>query len=221
MGLDLPSAPNGTSMDHNITLCRPGTFQPQSGRSGTCLRCPIGFMCPLFGLSMPMLCPGGAICERLSLVVPSSLCINGHYCNKGTKMSSQIAQSTTETEGGATAEKFCTSCGCGDDPTGVPTGVPTPSPPDDECKGGKDEIDLENKGTRTCKKIEEKKWCDEKVVGGGKAKKFCTSCGCGDDPTGFPTPSPPVDPTGVPTPSPPDDECKGGKDEIDLENKGT
>merc|ERR1712194_732752 len=130
---------------------------------------------------------------------------------------------------GGKAKKFCTSCGCGDDPTGFPTpsppvdptGVPTPSPPDDECKGGKDEIDLENKGTRTCKKIEEKKWCDEKVVGGGKAKKFCTSCGCGDDPTGFPPPSPPVDPTGVPTPSPPDDECKGGKDEIDLENKGT
>merc|ERR1712194_544221 len=122
--------------------------------------------------------------------------------------------------GGDTAEKFCTSCGCGADPTGAPvaTGVPTPSPPDDECKGGKDEIDLENKGLRTCDKILSKGWCDEKVVGGGKAKKFCTSCGCGDDPTGAPVA---VVPTGVPTLSPPDDECKGGKDEIDLENKGT
>jgi hypothetical protein len=25
---DLPSAPNGKMMNHNITLCEPGTFQP-------------------------------------------------------------------------------------------------------------------------------------------------------------------------------------------------
>ena len=94
-------APNGTTMSHNITLCPPGTFNPQAGftpqNSNTCLRCPIGFMCPLFGLIAPILCPAGAICERLGLVVPSSLCVNGHYCDKGTKTSSPISQSTTVT----------------------------------------------------------------------------------------------------------------------------
>merc|ERR1712194_885025 len=104
------------------------------------------------------------------------------------------------------AKKFCTSCGCGVDPTGVPTGVPTPSPPGDDCKGDDDKIELENEGKKECSKILEKNWCEEKVVGGGTAKKFCTSCGCGDDP--------------VPTPSPPDDDCKGGDDKIDLKNGG-
>ena len=93
---DSPTAPNGTVMNHNITLCKPGSFQPQNGQ-GQCLRCPIGFICPLFGLTKPILCPAGVICELLGLVVPSSPCVSGHFCNKGTKISSQIAQSTTET----------------------------------------------------------------------------------------------------------------------------
>ena len=91
-----PTAPNGTIMNHNITLCEPGTFQPQNGQE-QCLPCPVGYVCPSFGLSKPVLCPAGSICERLGLIVPSSLCLSGHYCNEGTKMSSPIASSTTET----------------------------------------------------------------------------------------------------------------------------
>merc|ERR1712194_934023 len=102
--------------------------------------------------------------------------------------------------GGDTAKKFCTICGCGEDP------VPTPSPPDDDCKGGDDKIDLKNGGEQKCKNIFKDGLCEEKVQGGGKAKNFCTSCGCGED--------------SVPTPSPPDDDCKGGDDKIDLKNGG-
>ena len=91
-----PTAPNGTIMNHNITLCEPGTFQPQNGQE-QCLPCPVGYVCPSFGLSKPVLCPAGSICERLGLIVPSSLCLSGHYCNEGTKMSSPIASSATET----------------------------------------------------------------------------------------------------------------------------
>jgi hypothetical protein len=94
--LDFPSAPNGTTMNHNITLCKPGTFQPQNGQ-GMCLPCPIGFICPSFGLSRPVICPPGSICDRLALVVPSSQCVSGHFCNEGTKLSSQMSQSTSET----------------------------------------------------------------------------------------------------------------------------
>ena len=94
--IESPAAPNGTITGHNVTLCEPGTFKPRAGE-GQCLPCPIGFICPLFGMTKPILCPAGSICERLSLVVPSSACVNGHYCSKGTKMSSRIAESTTET----------------------------------------------------------------------------------------------------------------------------
>ena len=79
-----PNAPNGTVLDKNFTLCDPGTFKPQSG-PGRCLPCPIGFICPSFGLSTPVVCPAGSICGRLALIVPSFKCISGHYCNEGTK----------------------------------------------------------------------------------------------------------------------------------------
>ena len=93
----LPTAPNGTTiMGHNITQCEPGTFQPQNGQEH-CLPCPVGFRCPFFGMSKPTLCEAGSICEHLGLVVPSSPCISGHYCNEGTKMSSQIALESTDT----------------------------------------------------------------------------------------------------------------------------
>merc|ERR1711935_1171448 len=103
---------------------------------------------------------------------------------------------------GKTAAKFCSSCGCGDDP------VPTPSPPDDKCKSDEDEIKLTEKGLQTCATIAAKEWCDKEVKkkDGKTAAKFCSSCGCGDDP--------------VPTPSPPDDKCKGNEDEIKLTEKG-
>jgi len=93
----LPTASNGTTtMGHNITQCEPGTFQPQNGQEH-CLPCPVGFICPFFGMSKPTLCDAGSICEHLGLVVPSSPCISGHYCNEGTKISSQIALESTDT----------------------------------------------------------------------------------------------------------------------------
>ncbi len=90
-----PNAPNGTVWDKNLTLCDPGTFKPQSG-AGRCLPCPIGFICPLFGLSTPVVCPAGSICDRLALILPSSKCISGHYCNEGTKTQYTMFFSSTD-----------------------------------------------------------------------------------------------------------------------------
>ena len=66
--VESPVASNGTTMGHNVTLCEPGTFQPQNAQR-QCLPCPIGFMCPLFGQINPVICPVGAICDRLGLIV--------------------------------------------------------------------------------------------------------------------------------------------------------
>ena len=96
ISIDSPTSSNGTIMSHNTTLCEPGTFQPQNGQ-GHCLPCPVGFICPEFGIARPILCPAGSICEQLGLIMPSSPCTSGHYCNNGTKMSSQIVLSTTDT----------------------------------------------------------------------------------------------------------------------------
>merc|ERR1712238_171673 len=81
------------------------------------------------------------------------------------------------------ASDFCTSCGCGESPP-VTTATPT-SPPTDgfSCKGDDVDLTLKNEGTKTCFKIKNKKFCNEKVqtpVGNKKrAFDFCTSCGCG------------------------------------------
>jgi len=95
---NLSPATNGTYMSsassHNLTLCEPGTFQPQNGQNH-CLICPVGYICPMFGMAQPMICPGGYICSSLGLSTPSSECIAGHYCLEGTKMATQIADSST------------------------------------------------------------------------------------------------------------------------------
>lgn len=96
---DLLPATNGTYMSsassHNLTLCEPGTFQPQNGQNH-CLICPVGYICPMFGMARPMTCPRGFICSRLGLSAPSSPCIAGHYCLEGTKMATQIVDSSTD-----------------------------------------------------------------------------------------------------------------------------
>jgi len=80
-------------------------------------------------------------------------------------------------EGSKTAVEFCTSCGCGE------VLDPSPSPPDDECKGDEVKIELKGKGKKTCAKIKERSFCNEKViVADGNTKRasdFCTICGCG------------------------------------------
>ena len=91
------SSTNGTHTSlasHNLTLCEPGTFQPQSGQD-YCILCPVGYFCPLFGMSKPLICPIGFICSRLGLTSPSSSCLAGHYCLEGTKSASEIAKSST------------------------------------------------------------------------------------------------------------------------------
>merc|ERR1712238_364110 len=115
------------------------------------------------------------------------------------------------------ASDFCTSCGCGESPP-VTTATPT-SPPTDgfSCKGDDVDLTLKNEGTKTCFKIKNKKFCNEKVqtpVGNKKrAFDFCTSCGCGG--------SPPLTTT-LPT-SPPTDgfSCMGAEMELRLKDKGT
>ncbi|KAK1742182.1 IPT/TIG domain-containing protein, partial [Skeletonema marinoi] len=97
VGLDeLLNAPNGTTMGHNVTLCEPGTFKPRSDQ-GMCLPCPVGYLCPLRGMSQPIVCPEGHICSKLGLVSPSSPCVPGNYCLQGTKSSHPMAYSEAET----------------------------------------------------------------------------------------------------------------------------
>ncbi len=81
---ELSTAPNGTIMQYNATSCEPGSFKPRSDHD-SCLPCPVGYFCPMRGMSKPLLCREGYICSELGLVVPSSPCIAGHYCLKGTK----------------------------------------------------------------------------------------------------------------------------------------
>ena len=92
---NLSNAPNGTTMGHNVTLCEPGSFKPRSNL-GVCLPCPVGYLCPLRGMSQPIICPEGHICSKLSLVSPSSPCVAGNYCLEGTKSSIPMAHSEVE-----------------------------------------------------------------------------------------------------------------------------
>ena len=54
--LDIMPCPNGTFSptpdSHNFTLCPPGQFQPRTSQPA-CLPCPIGFICPAFGMARP------------------------------------------------------------------------------------------------------------------------------------------------------------------------
>ena len=81
--------PNGTYASEgsrNFSLCNPGTFQPQE-RQIACLLCPVGYICPDFGMSRPLLCPSGYVCDIFGLKYPRIYCPMGHYCPSGTKTS--------------------------------------------------------------------------------------------------------------------------------------
>ena len=87
--LQILMAPNGTATgtgkgQFNFTLCKPGEFQPRRSQS-RCLKCPVGFVCPDFGMSKPDLCPAGFVCQALGLREPKIRCPAGHYCMAGTK----------------------------------------------------------------------------------------------------------------------------------------
>ena len=84
----LPS-PNGTYCtegSRNFSLCIPGMFQPQERQIG-CIPCPVGFICPDFGMSQPRICPAGFVCDTYGLKYPRIYCPMGHYCGYGTKAS--------------------------------------------------------------------------------------------------------------------------------------
>eukprot|EP01029_Cantina_marsupialis_P013339 TRINITY_DN2955_c0_g4_i3.p1 TRINITY_DN2955_c0_g4~~TRINITY_DN2955_c0_g4_i3.p1 ORF type:complete len:2510 (+),score=474.52 TRINITY_DN2955_c0_g4_i3:87-7616(+) len=84
------AAPNGTyaegSGNVNFTMCEPGAFQPKTQQT-SCLRCPIGFYCPDFGMAAPRICKAGFVCDILGLRTPVTPCPPGHYCLEGTKTS--------------------------------------------------------------------------------------------------------------------------------------
>ncbi|DBA03616.1 TPA: hypothetical protein N0F65_006795 [Lagenidium giganteum] len=90
MNGNIMRSPNGTisssrsAMNGNFTLCAPGTFQPRES-ARLCLPCPVGFFCPDFGMSKPILCPAGKVCDTHGLRTPIKPCPSGHYCRKGTK----------------------------------------------------------------------------------------------------------------------------------------
>ena len=77
--------PNGThctSDRRNFTLCEPGHFQ-RIQQQDACDPCPVGFVCPDFGMSSPQICPAGFVCDRLGLRYPATFCPMGHYCPPG------------------------------------------------------------------------------------------------------------------------------------------
>merc|ERR1712238_549702 len=119
--------------------------------------------------------------------------------------SNGLCEEGVENEDNKTAENFCTSCGCGEDP--VP--APTPSPPDEDCTLEDDDLlKLTTKNNeKTCAYINTKGLCDDPVENQDDktAADFCISCGVCDG-----------DPVPAPTPSPPDEDCKGDKDKIKL-----
>lgn len=89
-GLGMLPCPNGTACSGagacaiNFTLCAPGTFQPRAAQHA-CLRCPVGYTCPDAGMSRPILCRAGSVCDVPGLVTPVTACPAGHSCAPGTK----------------------------------------------------------------------------------------------------------------------------------------
>jgi hypothetical protein len=131
-------APNGTFCDldsRNFSLCVAGTFQPQEGKQ-SCLPCPIGYVCPDFGMSRPQICPAGFVCDTYGLRHPRVLCPMGHYCREGTKTSdiTSFLSSATAPQNGYPGRRLMIngSVGVGEQPlwslnpsTGVVTFVPS------------------------------------------------------------------------------------------------
>ncbi|KAJ8611307.1 hypothetical protein CTAYLR_006612 [Chrysophaeum taylorii] len=50
--------------------------------------CPNGtvcYVCPDHGMTKPVVCPAGFVCDKLGLRMPTTYCPSGHYCLEGTK----------------------------------------------------------------------------------------------------------------------------------------
>lgn len=48
-----------------------------------CTACPLGRVCPVEGLFLPVLCPPGYACNQEELAFPVNLCKIGHVCLGG------------------------------------------------------------------------------------------------------------------------------------------
>ena len=67
----------------NFTLCFPGTYQPLRGQAD-CLRAPIGYHAPEFGMPVPRICPSGFVCDETGIARVTEPCPEGHICGPGT-----------------------------------------------------------------------------------------------------------------------------------------
>ena len=56
-------------------LCPPGYFQPEGQQD--CAICPVGYICPDLGLSRPLVCPAGAICDIKDCVMLQRVALKG------------------------------------------------------------------------------------------------------------------------------------------------
>lgn len=61
----------------------PGTSNSLYGQV-KCAKCPVGTLCPEYGMQTPVLCPAGYVCDRDGLAVWSRQCPPGYYCLEGT-----------------------------------------------------------------------------------------------------------------------------------------
>jgi hypothetical protein len=66
------------------SLCTPGFYNDQRARDA-CIECPIGYICPIEGLDLPLICPAGALCAVPGLRYPSGECPPGYFCWEGTE----------------------------------------------------------------------------------------------------------------------------------------
>lgn len=73
---------DGSLLVHNFTLCNPGTYQPMAGQS-SCVKCPIGYVCNEFGMTVPRICPAYYLCDVRGLA-KAKPCPTNYICDRGT-----------------------------------------------------------------------------------------------------------------------------------------
>lgn len=69
-------------MQHNFTLCNPGTYQPLASQSH-CIHCPVGYVCNDFGMTVPRICPAHHVCDEKGMG-NGRRCPSGLLCERGT-----------------------------------------------------------------------------------------------------------------------------------------
>lgn len=73
---------NGHLSQTNFTLCNPGTYQPLASQS-ECIKCPIGYVCNEFGMTVPRICPSDYICDEKGMDAAKP-CPTNFVCDRGT-----------------------------------------------------------------------------------------------------------------------------------------